>query len=342
MTFKRIQISKFGDPNVMKLVTEAELPKPAAGQVRIRVIAASAAMTDTMIRRGRYPGIGKKQLPLTPGYDIAGLVDEVGEGVSEFAIGDTVADMTITGGYSQYMCVNSDRLTKVPSGISPARATASVLTYVTAYQMLHRIARVKRGQAVLVHAAGGAVGSALIQLGKLYELRMIATASHAKHDFVRSLGAEPIDCQSIGIRQGIRNLGLNGVDAVFDCTTPENFNRSYDVLNQDGLLVFFGVQMSRSGIWEKMILPFSFMRLFMRDLMTRKRSKVFYSIETMRDQNPEWFKKDWEKIFDLLAQGGIDPIIQDTIALADVQSAHRQIEAGAIKGKFVILMDDTA
>ena len=342
MTFQRIQISKFGDPNVMKLVTEAELPKPAAGQVRIRVIAASAAMTDTMIRRGRYPGIGKKQLPLTPGYDIAGLVDEVGEGVSEFAIGDTVADMTITGGYSQYMCVNSDRLTKVPSGISPARATASVLTYVTAYQMLHRIARVKRGQTVLVHAAGGAVGSALIQLGKLHELRMIATASHAKHDFVRSLGAEPIDCQSIGIRQGIRNLGLNGVDAVFDCTTPENFNRSYDVLNQDGLLVFFGVQMSRSGIWEKMILPFSFMRLFMRDLMTRKRSKVFYSIETMRDQNPEWFKKDWEKIFDLLAQGGIDPIIQDTIALADVQSAHRQIEAGAIKGKFVILMDDTA
>ena len=333
MTFQRIQISKFGDPNVMKLVTEAELPKPAAGQVRIRVIAASAAMTDTMIRRGRYPGIGKKQLPLTPGYDIAGLVDEVGEGVSEFAIGDTVADMTITGGYSQYMCVNSDRLTKVPSGISPARATASVLTYVTAYQMLHRIARVKRGQTVLVHAAGGAVGSALIQLGKLHELRMIATASHAKHDFVRSLGAEPIDCQSIDFRQGIRNLGLNGVDAVFDCTTPENFNRSYDVLNQDGLLVFFGVQMSRSGIWEKMILPFSFMRLFMRDLMTRKRSKVFYSIETMRDQNPEWFKKDLEKIFDLLAQGGIDPIIQDIIALADVQSAHRKLKQGRSRVK---------
>ena len=333
MTFQRIQISKFGDPNVMKLVTEAELPKPAAGQVRIRVIAASAAMTDTMIRRGRYPSIGKKQLPLTPGYDIAGLVDEVGEGVSEFAIGDMVADMTITGGYSQYMCVNSDRLTKVPSGISPARATASVLTYLTAYQMLHRIARLKRGQTVLVHAAGGAVGSALIQLGKLHELRMIATASHAKHDFVRSLGAEPIDCQSIGIRQGIRNLGLNGVDAVFDCTTPENFNRSYDVLNQDGLLVFFGVQMSRSGIWEKMILPFSFMRLFMRDLMTRKRSKVFYSIETMRDQNPEWFKKDLEKIFDLLAQGGIDPIIQDIIALADVQSAHRKLKQGRSRVK---------
>ena len=333
MTFQRIQISKFGDPNVMKLVTEAELPKPAAGQVRIRVIAASAAMTDTMIRRGRYPGIGKKQLPLTPGYDIAGLVDEVGEGVSEFAIGDMVADMTITGGYSQYMCVNSDRLTKVPSGISPARATASALTYVTAYQMLHRIARVKRGQTVLVHAAGGAVGSALIQLGKLHELRMIATASHAKHDFVRSLGAEPIDCQSIDFRQGIRNLGLNGVDAVFDCTTPENFNRSYDVLNQDGLLVFFGVQMSRAGIWEKMILPFSFMRLFMRDLMTRKRSKVFYSIETMRDQNPEWFKKDLEKIFDLLAQGGIDPIIQDIIALADVQSAHRKLKQGRSRVK---------
>lgn len=231
MSFQRIQISKFGDPDVMKLVTEAELPKPTAGQVRIRVLAACAAMTDTMIRRGRYPGIGKKQLPLTPGYDIAGVVDEVGEGVSEFAIGDMVADMTITGGYSQYICVNSDRLTKVPGGIPPARATASILTYVTAYQMLHRIARVKRGQTVLIHAAGGAVGSALIQFGKLHNLRSIATASHAKHDFVRSLGAEPIDYQSIDFRQGIRNLGLDGMDVVFDCTTPENFNRSYDVLN---------------------------------------------------------------------------------------------------------------
>ena len=92
--------------------------------------------------------------------------------------------------------------------------------------MLHRIARVKRGQTVLVHAAGGAVGSALIQLGKLYNLRMVATASHAKHDFVRSLGAEPIDYQSIDFRQGIRTLGLGGVDAVFDCTTPKNFNLS--------------------------------------------------------------------------------------------------------------------
>ena len=89
-----------------------------------------------------------------------------------------------------------------------------------------------------------------------------------------------------------------------------------------------------------MIFPFSFMRLFLRDLMTRKRRKVFYSIETKRDQNPEWFKTDLQKIFDLLAQGSIDPIIYDTIALADVQSAHWQIEAGAMKGKFVILMDD--
>lgn len=251
MSFRRIQISNFGDPQVMKLVTEAELPKPTAGQVRIRVIAASAALTDTMIRRGRYPVIGKKQLPLTLGYDIAGLVDDMGEGVTEFVIGDMVADMTITGGYLQYICVNSDRLTKVPSGISRARATATVLTYVTAYQMLHRVARVKRGQTVLFHAAGGAVRGNLIKLGKLYNLRMISTASHAKHDFVRSLGAEPIDYQSIDFRQGIRTLGLEDLDAVFDCTTPKNFNRSYDVINQDGLLVFFGVQMSRAGFWEK-------------------------------------------------------------------------------------------
>lgn len=103
---------------------------------------------------------------------------------------------------------------------------------------------------------------------------------------------------------------------------------------------FFSVCKCHVQVFGKNDFAFSFMRLFLRDLMTRKRRKVFYSIETTRDQNPEWFKTDLKKIFALLAQGSIDPIIHDTISLADVQSAHRQIEAGAIKGKFVILMDD--
>ena len=339
MSYQRVVIPEYGGPEKLALVTEPTLPEPGADEVRIKVKATSAAFTDTLIRRGLYPATRKKARPFSPGYDMAGVVDKLGDGVTDFREGDLVADLTVTGGYSEYICLASERLTQVPKGADPAQATAMVLSYVTAYQMLHRLAGVKRGQTVLIHAAGGAVGTALMQLGQLYALKMFATASKSKHDIIEAYGAVPIDYKTEDFRQVMRKAGCSRVDAVFDCTTPRNFNRGFSLLNPGGTLVFYGMQLRGVSGLEKMLIPFSLLRYFARSFLSRKRSGKFYSIADLRDKHPDWFREDLGTLMQLLADGKLNPIIEERLTLADAQDAHRRIEAGSVKGKLVIVLD---
>jgi len=160
MSYKRVIITEFGGPEVLKVVEEVVLPEPQAGEVRVRVLATSACFTDTMIRKGVYGDL-KKKPPFPPGYDLVGVVDKLGAGVTRLKVGQTVADLTVSGAYSEYICRPESSLVPVPAGLDPAEAVSLVLSYVTAYQMLHRrngaSARVQRGQSILVHGAGGAV-----------------------------------------------------------------------------------------------------------------------------------------------------------------------------------------
>ena len=165
MGYKRVVITKFGGPEVLKMVDETILPEPKSGEVRVKVLVTSAAFTDVWIRMGTYPDV-KEKPPFSPGYDMVGVVDKLGEGVTRFKVGQRVADLTVIGAYSEYICLPESRLTLVPEGLDPAEAVSLVLSYVTAYQMLHRLARVKQGQRILIHGAGGAVGTAMLQLGK--------------------------------------------------------------------------------------------------------------------------------------------------------------------------------
>mgnify|MGYP000111973144 CR=1 FL=1 len=165
MSYKKVVISEFGGPEVLHIIEEPSLPEPEAGEVRIKVLATSAAFTDVMIRKGKYPDV-KEKPPFSPGYDMVGIVDSLGEGVTGFQVGQKVADLTVIGAYSEYICLAASRLTPVPDEVDPAEAVSLILSYVTAYQMLHRTANVKAGQSVLIHGAGGAGGTAMIQLGK--------------------------------------------------------------------------------------------------------------------------------------------------------------------------------
>ncbi|MCP4422803.1 MAG: alcohol dehydrogenase catalytic domain-containing protein, partial [Chloroflexi bacterium] len=157
MSYKQVIITEFGDPEVMKIVEVAALPEPVAGEVRVKVQATSACFTDTMIRKGIYYDM-KKKPPFPPGYDMVGVVDKVGAGVTSFKVGQTVSDLTVSDAYTEYIIRSEDTLVPVPDGLDPAEATSLVLSYMTAYQMLHRSAKVQRGQTVLIHGAGGAVG----------------------------------------------------------------------------------------------------------------------------------------------------------------------------------------
>jgi NADPH:quinone reductase len=164
MPWTRVRLNAFGGPEELELETVPDLPEPGQGEVRVRVLVTSAAFTDVMIRKGMYPDV-KDRPPFTPGYDMVGLVDASGPGATRFRPGDRVADLTTIGAYAEYICLPEDRLTPVPEGVSDVDALGMILSALTPFQMLHRVAKMQAGKSLLIHGAGGAVGTAMLQLG---------------------------------------------------------------------------------------------------------------------------------------------------------------------------------
>lgn len=333
MSYKRVVLTGFGGPGVLKIEDVADLPEPKPGEVRVRVLVTSAAFTDVMVRKGLYRDV-KEKPPFSPGYDMVGVVDKLGEGVTRFKVGHRVADLTVIGSYSEYICLPEDHLTLVPDGLDPAEAVSLILSYVTAYQMLHRIAKVKKGQQILVHGAGGAVGTAMLQLGRLLDLEVYGTASKSKHELITSLGATPVDYKSENWVERLRTLTGDGVDAVFDPIGGDNFKKSFSVLRRGGILVaygFYNAVMGKGGS-----IPLDFVRLKLWNILPNGRTTAFYSIGALRQKQPDWFSEDLSKLFDLLVQGKIKPVIAARMPLTDVKRAHELIERAEVKGKIVL------
>jgi len=338
MGYKRVVITEFGGPEVLKMIEETKLPEPKSGEVRVKVLVTGAAFTDVMIRKGKYPDV-KEKPPFSPGYDMVGVVDKLGEGVTRFKVGQQVADLTVIGAYSEYLCLPESRLTPVPEGLNPAESVSLVLSYVTAYQMLHRVAKVKRGQRILIHGAGGAVGTAMLQLGKLLDLEMYGTASKSKHELVKRLGATPIDYKGEDFVERIRSLTGDGVDAAFDPIGGDNFKRSFSALRRGGKLVAYGFYNAVLGKGGS--IPLDFMRLQLWKFWPNGRSTAFYSIGPLRQKQADWFSEDLTKLFDLLAQNKIKPIIAARMPLAEAKRAHELIEQAEVQGKIVLTVAET-
>ncbi|MET0515544.1 MAG: alcohol dehydrogenase catalytic domain-containing protein, partial [Nitrospiraceae bacterium] len=159
MRHTRIIVTHYGGPDALRVVEE-ECPEPKDGEVRVRVLAAGVSLPDLMMREGVHPET--PWLPFTPGWDLIGVVDRLGAGISGIEPGQIVAALPISGAYAEFVCLPQHELVPVPSGLDPAEAVSLILNYVTAYQMLHRLAHVATGQRVLVHGAAGGVGSALL------------------------------------------------------------------------------------------------------------------------------------------------------------------------------------
>src|SRR5215470_11691137 len=174
MRYSRVIVTHYGGPDALRLVEE-ECPEPKNGEVRVRVLAAGVALPDVMARQGIHPET--PAVPYTPGWDLVGEVERLGNGVSGLETGQIVAAMPIHGAYAEFVCLPQSELVPVPSGLDPAEAVSLILNYITAYQMLHRTARVKSGQRVLIHGAARGVGSALLQLGGLAGLETYGTCS---------------------------------------------------------------------------------------------------------------------------------------------------------------------
>jgi NADPH:quinone reductase-like Zn-dependent oxidoreductase len=188
--YEKIVARRFGGPEVLEIERERALPEPAEGEVRVRITAAGVGYTDTILRRGKYIDY-KGGLPLTPGYDFAGIVDKLGPGVSALSVGQLVADMPMNGSYSQYIVRRAVDLAAVPDGIDPVAAVEVPLMWMTAWQMLTRSAILPTGSAILVVGASGSVGRALVILGRHLGLEVIGTASAKNLASVEALPAAP-------------------------------------------------------------------------------------------------------------------------------------------------------
>ena len=335
MKYKRVVITRHGGPEVLQVVEE-ELPEPSAGQVRVKILATGAAFTDVLMREGLYPGV--PPIPYSPGYDIVGVVEKLGLGVSSLELGQVVVALTIVGGYAEYICLPAEDLVLVPTGIDPIEACCLPLAYVTAYQMLHRIAQVQPGKRILIHGAAGGVGTALLQLGKLVDLQMYGTASKPKHDVVSRLGGTPIDYKSEDFVQRIRELTGDGVDVVFDAVGGNYLRRSYKTLRAGGQLINYGVSCAVAAQQSKfLIAASSFLLLTLLQLLPDGRKAVFYSIAASKKRHPDWFREDLTELLNLLAQQRIQPIIAQQIPLVEAVRVHELLNRSVVNGKIVLL-----
>src|SRR5262245_9607437 len=235
---KRVVVDHYGGPDVLKVVDEDD-PRPGPGEVRVRVLAAGVSFTDSQLRAGTYlPGAPKP--PFTPGYELVGVVEELGPDCSRLRAGDRVGALTVWGADAERVCVLEENAVEVPDDLDPAEVLSLVFTYMTAFQLLHRTATVKRDETVLARGAAGRVGTAALELGAVAGLRMYGTCAAQDRVNVERLGAVAIDYQNEDFLERVRRLPGKGVDVVLDGLGGALSLRSFRELRPGGRLVVYG------------------------------------------------------------------------------------------------------
>jgi len=354
---KRVVVDHFGGPEVLRVVEDAD-PRPGPGEVRVRVLAAGVSFTDAQLRAGTYLGVPPP--PFTPGYELVGIVDELGPGCSRLRPGDHVAALTVWGAYAERACVPEANAVEVPEELDPAEIVSLVLPYVTAYQVLHRMAMVKSGETVLVHGAAGRVGTAVLELGAAAGLRMYGTCSARDRAAVERLGAVAIDYQNEDFLARVRELTGDGVDVVLDGLGGALSLRSFRALRPGGRLVLYGHSSTISNghrSWRGWIEWYgATATVALWGLLSPRRSVSAYRIQKLRKghqlvpmgsrrplpvgggpRDPEWFREDFSALLELLRSGEIHPVVAERLPLSEARRAHELLESSASKGKLVLV-----
>jgi len=345
----RIVVTHYGGPDTLQVVEE-ECPEPKHGEVRVRVLAAGVALPDLMMREGIHPET--PTLPFTPGWDLIGKIDRLGDAVSGLEAGQTIAALPISGAYAEFFCLPAREVVPVPPDLDPAEAVSLILNYVTAYQMLHRSAKVKAGQRVLIDGAAGGVGSALLQLGRLAGLQMYGTCSSQKASAVSEMGAIPIDYRNLDFVKEIHRLTTDGVDVVFDGIGGKHVWQSRQALCPGGRVVVYGFTGSLSG--GRLASDSSGGRHRFREaavlgryviaswLLPGRKRLVPYSIQWLKRVKPTWFREDLSVLLDLLKQRKIKPRIAQRLPLTEARHAHELLGKGGVTGKIVLVSSASA
>jgi NADPH2:quinone reductase len=327
-TYRAVMLTKKGGPEVLQVV-ELPIEPPGPGQLRIRVRAAGVGSTDLIMLTGKYRYAPK--MPFVPGYEVAGVVEAIGAGIKGFDIGQRVASLSVYGGFAELLVRDAAHFLPIPDAVSDRDAAAVILNYVTAWQMIHRVAKPRPGQTALVTGAAGGVGTAALQLLRLAGVKTYGAASAAKHPTVRSLGATPIDYRAGPIDRLTRALVPAGVDYVFDAIGGSNIGPCIGALRRGGTLVAFGF-VEAPGFFSQGAM---FANLFLGARLRGRRGK-FYGITMLYHRDPAPFREDLPKIFALLADKKIDPLISRTFPLLEARQALELLASGSVEGKIVL------
>lgn len=325
------------EPDDLRLRTSS-VPDPGAGQVVIRMEATGVSFAEQQMRRGRY--YDQPPFPFVPGYDLVGTVAAVGTGVDPALLGQRVAALTKVGGWASHVIVDAADAVAVPAGLEPAAAETVVVNGITAWQMLHRKARVKSGQTILVHGANGGVGSTLAQLGRLAGVRVIGTAAPRHHGRLRDLGVLPVDYHA-DVRAAVRKIAPDGVDAVFDHLGVRSLPVSWRLLAPGGTLVSYGSATTRDDAGSKQLPVLKILvRVWAWNALPNGRHAYFYNIWAGRTLNRDRFRArlrhDLTQVLQAMAEGHITAQIAARFPLARAADALRLAESGTVAGKVVL------
>jgi NADPH:quinone reductase-like Zn-dependent oxidoreductase len=316
-------------------VEHRELPRPGAGEALVRVEASGISFAEQQMRLGKY--YDQPPFPFVPGYDVVGTVLEAGDPA---LVGRRVAAMTKIGGWSSHLVVPAADLVPVPAGLDAADAETFVVNGITAYQMLHRIARVKAGGRILVHGASGGVGTTLVQLAHAAGIEVIGTASARNLAVVTALGATAVDYRG-DVPARVRELAPGGVDAVFDHVGGPGIVDSFRLLAPGGTLVAYGSASTKDtgGNPKPAVLKLVARLLWWKALPNRRRTH-FYNVWGGK-RNLTRFRarlaEDLTAVFDLAVQGRLKAQVAARIPLTEAAKALTLAESGTVTGKVVLI-----
>jgi NADPH:quinone reductase-like Zn-dependent oxidoreductase len=327
MSYKRIVVTRRGPPDVLRVV-ETDLRAPSVSEVRVRVLATCVCRPDVQARYGFSPFA--PSIPFVPGYAVVGEVDAHGSNVTRAAVGDRVAALMIVGGYAEYVYLRDEQIIPVPAGVEPAEAVTLVLNYLVAYQALHRSAKVRAGDKVLIIGASGGIGTAFLELGRLAGLTMFAIASKHKHAALVEYGATPIDYRSQDFVEVVRRAEPGGLHAVFDGVGGGYLQRGLSVLRRGGSLIAYGNPGSLRNLFRLLLTA-----LTVNVMPNGKRVKLYGT--SVSWFNRRIFQEDWAVLFRWLADGRIHPVISGRFPLLEAARANALLESGEVVGNLVLL-----
>jgi len=336
---RAIWITKYGGPEVLE-VREAPDPIPKPGEVRIGVRACGLNFAELMAREGLYPDAPKP--PCVVGYEVAGIVDAVGEGVA-LAAGARVIALTRFGGHAEAVCVPAKQVHPMPDAMSFEEGAALPVVYVTAYHVLFRVAHLARGSRVLIHMAAGGVGLAALQLCRTVpEVVVFGTASAAKHDFLRERGCDHcIDYRTSDYATEIgRITNGGGVDLVLDPLGGQDWKKGYELLRPTGMLVAYGFANMSGGETRNLFrVAYNFLtvpKFSPMSLMDQNRAVAGVNVGHLW-REVDMLTGEMSALLELYRAGKVKPTVDSVFKFADVSAAHRRMHERKNVGKIVLV-----